>query len=447
MRDAARALSVHRLLPVRVALLVLAPLLGLLSPAARADLAIQITQGVSAPIPIAIVPFAKGVGPQPTDTAGVIEADLGRSGHFQPLDHRSFLQSPTVAASIDFSGWRLVKVDYLVIGREVSGTGAAPALEFELYSVLTGQRLLGFSLPVQGGWRQAAHRAADLIYENIVGVKGAFATRIAYVSVEGQVPNRRHRLVVADADGENSHVVAESREPLMSPTWSPDGTELAYVSFESRLPAVYVQTLASGERRRVAAREGLNGAPAFSPDGRRLAVTGSTRDGNVDVYLIDLASLQSLRVTDDPAIDTEPAFAADGRTLYFTSDRSGRPQVYRLALSAGQKAERVTFDGGYNARPRLSPDGRQMAVVTQDGGTYRIGLVDPATGRGRVLTRGALDLSPSFAPNGQTIIYATREKGRGVLATVAVDGGVASRITAVDGDIREPAWSPFTGQP
>jgi TolB protein len=426
-----------------LAFVMLVPLLG---AAARADLAIQITQGVNAPIPIAIVPFAAGPGPQPVDAAAVIEADLVRSGHFQALGHGSFLQSPTSSAAIDFASWRLVKVDYVVVGRQVSGSGG-PALEFELCSVATGQRLIGFSLPVQGGWRLTAHRAADLIYQNIVGVRGAFATRIAYVSVEGQVPARRYRLVVADADGENSRVVAESREPIMSPVWSPDGTSLAYVSFETRLPAIYLQVLASGERRRLVSREGLNGAPAFSPDGQRLAFTGSTRDGNVDVYLKDLASGQELRVTDDPAIDTEPTFAPDGRSLYFTSDRSGRPQVYRLQLASGQKPVRVTFDGSYNARPRLTPDGTQLAVVTQDAGTYHIAVVDPATGRGRVLTRGQLDLGPSFAPNGQTILYATREKGRGVLATIAIDGGVTSRFSAAEGDIREPAWSPFPPGP
>ena len=432
----------RRLLPA-----LLLAVLALAAPVARADLALQITQGVNTPIPIAIVPFAAGAGPQPVDAAAVIESDLVRSGHFQALAHSSFLQSPTSGAGVDFASWRLVKVDYLVIGRQVSGGSGGPALEFELFSVLTGQRLLGFSLPVQGGWRLAAHRAADLIYQNIVGVRGAFATRIAYVSVEGQVPGRRYRLIVADADGENSRVVAESREPIMSPAWSPDGAALAYVSFETRLPAIYLQTLATGERRRLVAREGINGAPAFSPDGQRLAFTGSTRDGNVDVYLLDLGSGQSLRVTDDPAIDTEPVFAPDGRTLYFTSDRSGRPQVYRLLLAAGQKPARVTFEGSYNARPRLTPDGTQMAVVTQDAGTYHVALVDTATGRGRVLTRGVLDLGPSFAPNGQTIIYATREKGRGVLATVAVDGGVASRFSAADGDIREPAGSPFPPAP
>lgn len=423
-------------------------LAGLLSsPSSRADLNIQITQGVTAPSAIAIVPFANAPaahapGPVPADAAAVIEADLARSGRFAPLAHASFLQTPTVASDIDFGSWRLVKVDYLVIGRQVTGTGPQ-AVEFELYSVLTGKRLLGMSVPVTSGWRAAAHAAADLIYENIVGVRGAFATRIAYVAIEGQVPNRRYKLIVADADGENMQPIVASREPLMSPSWSPDGRRLAYVSFETRLSAVYVQNIETSERRRVAEREGINGAPAWSPDGQRLAITGSTRDGNVDVYLLDLASGQMLRVTDDPAIDTEPVFSNDGRSLYFTSDRAGRPQIYRMALSGGQRPARVTFEGSYNARARLSPDGSQIAVVTQDGGGFRIAVLDAATGRGRVVSKGTLDLSPSFAPNGQSLIYSTRERGRGVLATVSVDGTVSSRLSAPDADIRDPAWSPY----
>ncbi len=412
---------------------------------ARADLSIQITQGVTAPIAIAVVPFAQSQGPWPVDAASVIEADLARSGRFAPLAHGSFLQSPSTASSIDFASWRMVKVDYLVIGRQVIGTANTPAVEFELYSVLTGARLLGLSLPAGNtNVRAAAHRAADLIYENIIGVKGAFATRIAYVLVEGQIPNRRYRLIVADADGENTHVVAESREPLMSPAWSPDGTSLAYVSFESRFSAIYVQTLATGERHRVAAREGINGAPAWSPDGLKLAFTGSTRDGNVDVYVCTVSSGQIQRITDDPAIDTEPVWTVDGRGLYFTSDRSGRPQIYLLSpLVAGQKPARVTFEGPYNARARVSSDGSQLAVITQDQGAYRLAAVDAKSGQGRVITRGTLDLSPSFAPNGQSLIYSTRERGRGVLATVSVDGSISSRLSAPEGDIRDPAWSPF----
>jgi TolB protein len=413
---------------------------------ASAQLMVQITRGVTTPIPVAIVPFGTD-RLVPIDVAAVINADLERSGRFAGLPRDSMLQHPTSVIGLDLAQWRLLKTDFVVIGRVVAAS-AGYRIEFELYNVVTGERLLGYGVPAPtDGLRLAAHRAADLIYEKILGVPGAFATRIAYVNVQGPLAARRWRLVVADADGENAQVVLDSREPIMSPAWSPDGARLAYVSFEGQMSAVYVQTLASGARDRVSARAGINGAPAFSPDGRRLALALSQPDGNVDVFVLDLETRSMLRVTDDPAIDTEPNWAPDGRSLFFTSDRAGRPQVYRITLAPGERPQRITFEGSYNARPRVSPDGTQLVVVTLDQGAYRIAAVDLATGRSRVLSGGHLDEGPSFAPNGQTVLYAAREAGRGVLATVAVDGSVTSRITAADGDVREPAWSPRMGSP
>jgi TolB protein len=410
---------------------------------ARAQLTIQITRGSNAPIPIAVVPFGSAVPSLPVDVAQVIENDLERTGRFQGLERAGMLAKPTSAAEVDFTNWRLLKTDYLVVGRVVQSDGAW-AIQFELFNVLTGERLLGYNVPTGApGLRNGAHRVADMIHEKILGVRGAFATRVAYVAVQGAVPQRRYRLVVADADGENARVIMESREPIMSPAWSPDGQRLAYVSFEGQQASIFVQTLRTGERERVSSRAGVNGAPAWSPDGRRLALTLSQRDGNVDVYVLDLQTREALRVTDDPAIDTEPAWTPDGRALYFTSDRAGRPQVYRIALAAGEKPKRITFEGPYNARPRVSPDGAQLVVVTLDQGAYRLAAIDVASGRSRVLTNGRLDEGPSFAPNGQTVIYATRAGGRGVLATVSVDGSVTSRLTSDAGDVREPAWSPF----
>jgi TolB protein len=425
-----------------VALLALAATL----PSAYAQLTVQITRGVNSPIPIAVVPFGVTATP-PVDVAQVIDADLARSGRFAGLPRSAMLQKPTSSVGLDFSQWRLLKTDFLVIGRVQAGAGRFD-VQFELFNVVTGERLLGYSVPAtSGGLRLAAHRAADMIFEKIVGVPGAFATRIAYVNVQGPITNRHWRLIVADADGENAQIVLESREPIMSPAWSPDALRLAYVSFEGQTSAVYVQSLLTGQRERVSARSGVNGAPAWSPDGRRLAITLSERDGNVDIFVLDLASREILRVTDDPAIDTEPNWAPDGRSLYFTSDRAGRPQIYRITLAPGEHPKRITFEGAYNARPRASPDGTQLAIVTLDQGAYRIGAVDVATGRSRVLSSGQLDEGPSFAPNGQTVIFAARDGGRGVLETVAIDGSVTSRITAVDGDVREPAWSPRLAAP
>ena len=410
-----------------------------LAAPARAQLTVEITQGVTSPMPVAVVPFA-GEG-LPVDVAAVVEADLARSGRFVALPRGSMPQRPSTGAQVDLSQWRLVKTDFVVVGR-VLREGDHYAVEFELHDVATGARRLAYSVSAgSSGLRLAAHRTADLIYEKILGVPGAFASRLAYVLVEGPPATRHWKLVVADADGENPMPVVNSAQPLMSPTWSPDGTSLAYVSFEGHASGVWVQNIVTGTRERVSARAGINGAPAWSPDARRLAVALSQPDGNVDVFVLELATRALTRITDDPAIDTEPCFTPDGQSLYFTSDRSGRPQVYRIGLGGG-RPQRVTFEGNYNARPRVSPDGSQLAVVTQDQGAYRIAAVDTASGRSRVLTSGRLDEGPSFAPNGQTIVFAARERGHGVLQTVAVDSGVTGRISAASGDVREPAWSP-----
>jgi TolB protein len=270
-----------------------------------------------------------------------------------------------------------------------------------------------------------------------------FGTRIAYVSQEGEGENSRYRLIVSDADGANQHIIANSSAPLMSPSWSPDSRKLAYVSFEEEHSAIYVQTLRTGTRDRVSARAGINGAPVFSPDGRMLALALSRDQGNLDIYLLDLAGQVLTRLTRDAAIDTEPAWSPDGETIYFTSDRSGGPQVYRVQTYLGAKVERVTFEGSYNARPRVSPDGRQLAVIHRVQDNYRIAVVDPDTGLTQVLSNGHLDESPSFAPNGAQIIYATQEQGVGVLSSVSTDGRIHRQIASVAGDVREPVWSPF----
>ena len=420
-------------------------LLALQSQPAAAELTVQILRGLAEAVPIAIVPFGwDSDSAAAWDVAATVQADLERSGRFRALPRSQMLEFPHQADAADLTDWRMLKVDYVVVGQLLQIPGGRFELRYELIQVATGERLLGTALPAdQGALQPASHRVADAIYERILGVPGAFATRIAYVAVQGPPTARSYRLVVADADGANERIVFSSPEPIMSPAWSRDGRSLAYVSFHSGLPAIYLQTLKTGEQVRVSARSGINSAPAWSPDGDQLAVALSRRDGNVDIYLLSLATQELRRLTDDPSIDTEPAWSPDGRSLYFTSDRSGAPQVYHLGLSAGGRPRRITFEGSYNARPRVSPDGRELAVVTLDRGAFRIAAVNLEHGGVRILSSGQLDESPCFAPNGADIIYATREGGRGVLALVSIDGHIQQRLAASAGEVREPAWSPF----
>jgi TolB protein len=409
----------------------------------HAQLRLDITQGVRDAVPIAVVPFGGQAEDGANDIAAVVANDLRMSGRFAPLERRDMVSRPTSGAEIRFEDWRLLKSDFVVVGR-VEPDGAGLAVNFELHNVRTGASLLAQRLPsTEKGLRATAHRIADLVFERLTGIPGAFSTRIAYVAVDGKPPAQRYRLIVADADGFNPRTVLESREPIMSPAWSPDGQNLAYVSFESKVSAIYVQQLATGQRSRVSARAGINGAPAWSPDGRKLALTLS-RDGNLDIYTLDLATQTLTRVTSDEAIDTEAEWSKDGQSLYFTSDRAGNAQVYQVRLDEARRAERITFTNGYNARPRMSPDGKQLALVTLDRGGYRIGVLDLASRNLRVLTNARQDESPSFAPNGAMVIYATREGRRGALAFASSDGAFQQRLSSDQGDVRDPAWQPFT---
>jgi len=425
-----------------VASLVLAG--GLLLPrTANAELTIDITQGVTDPIPIAVVPFARAVPADGgLDVAAVVQRDLDSSGRFRSMPRTAMLTRPTAAVDVQIGDWRAAGNDYVVVGR-VTVKGSDLLVESDLLNALTGQRIGSHRVIASASTlRNAAHQISDFVFEKIVGTRGAFATRIAYVSVDGQPPNQRFQLIVADADGENPKVVLASRLPIMSPAWSTDGQWLAYVSFESGYSAVYVQQLRSGERRRVSARAGVNGAPAWAPDDRRMALALSGSGGNLDIYVLDLSTQALTRVTDDPSIDTEPVWSQDGKQIYFTSDRSGGPQVYRIDVATRSRIQRMTFGSPYNARPRVSPDGRSLALVTREGSDYRIGLLD-SSGTMRVLTRGNLDESPSFAPNGMTLIYAGRQGSQGTLATVSVDGLVTQRLKSDQGEVREPVWGPF----
>lgn len=414
--------------------------------AAHAQLTIEITRGQENAVPIAIVPFGwESTGAAPFDVAEVVAADLARSGRFTTLDRKDMIDRPSSGAQIRFQDWRYLKNDYIAVGKLMPEGPNRFAADFELYNVLNSQRLAGQRLTASAdSMRALAHRISDIIYEKITGTRGAFSTRIAFVSAEGTPPNLQYRLMVADADGENQKRIASSTEPLMSPAWSPDGQSLAYVSFESKASAIYVQTVRSGERRRVSARAGINGAPAWSPDGTTLALTLSRKDGDVDIYTLNLSTQVLTRMTFDPGIDTEPQWSLDGRKIYFNSDRAGGPQIYEVDVSNPNRAARLTFEGSYNARPRISPDGKKLAVVFNDRGNYRIATIDVTSKAVQVLSQGRQDESPSFAPNGDSLIYATQDRGRGVLATVSIDGRATTKIATSSGDVREPVWSPFS---
>jgi TolB protein len=412
---------------------------------ALAQLRLTITSGVTDPIPIAVVPFARAVpGDGGLDVAAVVQRDLESSGRFKGMPRTDMVNTPTTAADVDVAGWKQMRNDYVLVGRLGTLANGDLTVDAELVNVLNGQRIFGQKWTVKpANLRNAAHRVADAVYERIIGVRGAFATRIAYVSVDGKAPHQHYQLIVADADGENPRVILQSDRPLMSPAWSADGEWLAYVSFERRVSAVYVQQVRTGKRSMVSARAGINGAPAWSPDGKRLALTLSGNNGNLDIYLLDLGNQGLRRLTEDPGIDTEAAFTPDGGTIYFTSDRSGNPQVYKLAIGGNERPKRVTFTGTYNARPRVSPDGKQLALLTLDDGAYRIAIQDLASGTVQVLSKGRQDESPSFAPNGAMVILGGRERGQGVLQTVSIDGQTSFRLNADAGEVREPVWGPF----
>ena len=414
----------------------------LFSSASMAQLEIQVTRGIDNPTSIAVAPFAwDGLGAAPEDFAQIIDSDLARSGQFSPVSRRDMLSLPTRAEDIFYRDWRAIAARYLVIGRVSKGVQLR--VEFALYDVERGIEL--FSSQVTGPEyeaRMVAHRVADAIYEKLTGIQGAFATRLIYVSVTRNPEGKDfYRLTVADADGQRPIVLLEGRDPILAPSWSPDGKEVAYVSFESSRPAIYRQVLATGAREQLTNFRGLNNSPVWLPDGKSMALVLS-KDGSPDIYLLDLETKQLTRLTRHYAIDTEPTWMPDGKSLLFTSDRGGRPQIYRYTLATG-KIERVTFEGRYNARARVAEDGRNVALVHQRDGRFHVAVFDLITERMTVLTETSLDESPSIAPNGSLVIYATKRGERSVLGAVAVDGGVKFSLPARSGSVQEPAWSPM----
>jgi TolB protein len=398
---------------------------------AFAQVRVEIAGVASNQIPVAVATFADE-SVAPAQMSAIIRADLERSGVFKVIDTGSVLSE---TAAVDYGQWKLRGADALVVGSVHKNDNGSFEVRYKLFDTIKAAQLSTLSpiVPAAGA-RRAAHRIADDVYEKLTGTRGAFNTRIAYVTKTSS----QYRLEVADADGEGMQVAAYGKEPIISPSWSPDGTKVAYVSFELRKPVIYVQDLVTGSRRIVSNEKGSNSAPAWSPDGTRLAVTLS-RDGHSQVYGVSAGGGGLRRLSNSNGIDTEPQFSADGQSIYFTSDRSGGPQIYKMSANGGA-ASRVTFNGSYNISPRLSSDGKTLAWISQRDGGFSLYAMDLASGQELRLADGASE--PSFSPNGKYIMYATKGSGAG-LAVVSVDGRVKQRLTTQSGNIREPNWGPF----
>ena len=423
----------HRLACAVAILIPLAPL-----PSAQAALTIEIIGTGATQFPIAVVPFrAEGGLAQPVTP--VIAADLARSGLFRMVDSGGLNPLPHEPQDLNYPIWRARAADAVVIGSVSQLPDGRYDVRFRLMDVARQTQLAGFAYAASAAQlRLTAHRIADVIYETLTGAKGVFSTRIAYIVKKG----KRYELQVADADGYGAQTVRWSDEPILSPSWSPDGTRLAYVSLERRKPVVYVQSLTTGQFQAVANYWGSNSAPAWSPDGRRLAVTLS-KDGGSQIYFINPDGKgEPRRMTFSSAIDTEPNFSPDGELMLFTSDRGGSPQIYGMPVAGGEP-RRLTFEGSYNVSPRFSPDGKSFTFIQRNGGRFNVAVQDMTTRQVQVLTDGSIDESPSFAPNGRMILYATEVRGRGVLSAVSSDGRVKQRLSEDGSDVREPAWGPF----
>jgi len=415
--------------------LIASSVLALSLAPAYAELTVEITGTGANRIPVAIADFGGEAGAARAVTS-VIRSDLERCGLFQLIDASG--ASMTEASSPAFGDWKSRGADALAAG-SVSPTGGRQEARFRLYDVNKQASLGGAAFVTsQAMLRAAGHRIADVIYEKLTGEPGVFATRIAYVVKNGPA---HYELHISDADGQNAQTALKSREPIISPTWSPDGSRLAYVSFENKKPVIYVHSLASGQRIAVANFKGSNSAPAWSPDGRKLAVTLS-KDGGSQIFTINADGSGVQRLTTNSGINTEPFFAPDGQTIYFTSDRGGSPQIYRTSTSGGD-VQRVTFEGSYNVSPRISGDGKTMAFISRREGGFRLAAMDLASRQIQILTDSHKDESPSFAPNSRMILIATEVGGRGVLSAISVDGRIKQRLSIPAGDVREPAWGPY----
>jgi TolB protein len=421
-----------------------------MSFSASAELSIQITQGSDNPIPIAVVPFSwQGNGVLSEDISQIVMNDLEQVGEFSPLSRSNMLSMPSEEQQVFYRDWRILAQDYLLVGKIDRTPGSQLVqVQYEFFDInreikLAGEVLTGSVTQL----RDIAHEISNVVFEQVTGTRGAFTSEILYVVADYISPERTNfRLEKADYDGQRAQILLESVEPIMSPSWSPTGRDVAYVSFETDLPRIYIQNIATGERSQITNYPNLNSSPEFSPDGTKLAMVLS-KDGSPDIYVQDLTTNQLTRITDHPLIDTEPSWTADSKSIVFMSERTGQPQIYQIALGASSfEVERLTYDCFQCLNGMFLPDGVNLVHVrreTRQDPNYQIAVLNIETLRVIPLTNTSLDESPSIAPNGSMIMYATKFNGRGVLDAVSIDGAVRFRLPSAQGDVREPAWSPF----
>ena len=410
---------------------------AVVTPTANAALEIEISGGSAQQIPVAIVPFEQN-GINADNIGNIVAADLKRSGLFRVLETGGVASRPNNINQIKYAEWAALQAQAMAVGVVETLPGNRLKVTFQLADVLKQNQLAAMQYNIAPHQlRATAHKIADVIYQKLTGEAGIFSSRIAYINKT----KGRYALQVADADGENPQTVVSSKEPIISPAWSPDGSQIAYVSFEKKKPIIYVQSLMTGKRLTLANYKGNNSAPAWSPDGTKLAIV-LTYAANSQVYTINADGSGLNLLTKSSAIDTEPTWSPDAKWIYFSSDRGGSPQIYKVS-SAGGDPKRVTFEGGYNLSPHFSPDGKLLAMIRKEGGKFRVAVQDLSSGQVQLLSEGSQDESPSFAPNGRVILYATRVGGHGALAAVSSDGRVRQRLSESDGDVREPTWGPL----
>ena len=421
----------------------------LVSHAYSQQLTIQITQGVDNPVPIAIVPFEwTGFGVLSENITSIVNSDLRNSGEFAPIPEQNMLSTPHQESEVFYRDWGFLGADYLLVGKIMrSNNSDLFEVQYELFDVRQEVRMVGEVISgSEAQLRDIAHQISDVIFEQITGIRGAFSTKILYITSQQQSAEQSsYQLNLADADGGRPQVLLQSKEPIMSPAWSPDAKKIAYVSFESSRPRIYIQDLGTGSREQITDFPGINGSPVWSPDGTKMAMVLS-KDGNPDIFVMDLATRALRKITDHFALDTEPSWTPDGKSLIYTSEQGGnnRPQIYQVALDSGQ-FERVTFEGTYNSKGLMLQDGKNMVMVHRydTADEYHLAIMNMERGSIRILTSTSLDESPTIAPNASMIMYASKSGGRGILNAVSIDGKVKFQIPAPAGDVREPSWSPY----